>query len=107
MIIDSALYIFRNLSHIPIEISVNNLHFLSSIQAQNTVTEFAKIITNLFTGMFDFSNSASGLLQLLSDGMSKSFVSIINSDNKNNNNNPKQSNEGANNTIPTTEEPLE
>jgi hypothetical protein len=54
--------------------------------------------------MFDFSDSASGLLQLLSDGMSKSFVSIINSNNKNNNNTPKQGNVVANDTITTTEE---
>jgi hypothetical protein len=57
--------------------------------------------------MFDFSDSASGLLQLLSDGMSKSFVSIKNSNNKNNNNIPNQSNVGDNTTVPTTEEPLE
>ena len=67
----------------------------------------AKIITKLVTGMFDFSDSASGLLQLLSDGMSKSFVSITNSNNKNNNNIPKESNVGANTTIPTIEEAQE
>jgi len=71
------------------------------------MTELAKIITKLVTGMFDFSDSESGLLQLLSDGMSKSFVSISNSNNKNNNNIPKQSNVGDNSTMPTTEEPLQ
>jgi len=65
------------------------------------------MITKLVTGMFDFSDSASGLLQLLSDGMSKSFVSINNSNNKNSNNIPNQSNVGDNTTVPTTEEPLE
>lgn len=57
--------------------------------------------------MFDFSDSSSGLLQLLSDGMSKSFVSINNSNNKNNNKIPNESNVGDNTTIPTTEKPLQ
>ena len=71
------------------------------------MVDLANIITKLVTGMFDFSDSASGLLQLLSDGMSKSFVSITNSNNKNNNNVPQQSDEGANKTTSTTEESLQ
>jgi len=74
---------------------------------QNSMTDLAQIIAKLVTGMFDFSDSASGLLQLLSDGMSKSFISIVNSNNKNNNNIPQKTEEGANTTIPTTEESLE